>query len=267
MTLPEAPHSGLYATFARRFNAIVLDGLILIAAFVAIIILISVLESDSVASVGVGLIIGGLILYDPIFVAARGGTIGHYALNLRVLDVDSGQRLGLLRAVLRFWLKWLFGFFAFFFMVLTRRHQALHDVATRSAVVIYDARRAQPHHYVAEKPADFISVNVPWWRRTLVTVAYSGVAFVFLSIASVFFTSPECIQINECSATDNAVGSILGLLIVLTTGSLIVLGWRGLLPGARNRYVERAGAEGAAADLDVGRSNVGGEADADRQSD
>ena len=50
-------------------------------------------------------------------------------------------------AIFRLVLKVLLGIFSFFTMNVTKRHQAIHDYVTGSAVCIRDPTKAQPHHY------------------------------------------------------------------------------------------------------------------------
>jgi hypothetical protein len=75
-------------------------------------------------------------------------------MNLRVADEHTDARLGIGRALGRYVVKGLLGVFSFLSMAASRRHQALHDMMTRSTVQIRDPSKAQPHHYVVEKPPD-----------------------------------------------------------------------------------------------------------------
>ena len=88
-----------------------------------------------------------LLLYEPVMVAWVGGTLGHWALNLRVVDNRTEGNPGLVKAVGRWLLKGLLGVFTFLSMSLTRRHQALHDLLTATTVQIRDPSKAAPHHF------------------------------------------------------------------------------------------------------------------------
>ena len=68
-------------------------------------------------------------------------------MNLRVVDNRSGGNVSLLKALARLVVKGVLGIFSFFSMNLSRRHQAIHDILTRSSVQIKNPSRAQPHHY------------------------------------------------------------------------------------------------------------------------
>lgn len=146
---PPATAPALYATFPRRLNALSTDSLILIAYSALVFFLVPVLEAAPRARTAlVAAWIGSLFLYDPVLVSWLGGTLGHRMLNLRVVDDRSGGNLGFWKAFARVWIKGFFGIFSFFTMAFSRRHRAIHDMATGSTVQIRDAARAEPHHYV-----------------------------------------------------------------------------------------------------------------------
>ena len=82
------------------------------------------------------------LVYEPVFVSWRGATIGHTLNNLIVRDRRTGRPPTLLRAIVRTLIKSLLGLVSFVAMSLTRRHQALHDLATDTIVEIADPDRA-----------------------------------------------------------------------------------------------------------------------------
>jgi uncharacterized RDD family membrane protein YckC len=143
----------LYANFPLRINALTIDSLVLIAVSALVILLVGMVERF--VALRIALIVSWwfvLLFYEPILVWRRGGTIGHYRMNLRVVDNQTGGNLSLLRAVIRFWLKVLLGIVSFLSMSFTRRHQAVHDILTDASVRMRDAARAQPHQYTLGRP-------------------------------------------------------------------------------------------------------------------
>ena len=138
----------LYATFPRRLNAISVDTVVLVLFSVLIFTLASYLERVDV--VRITLVIAWwavLLLYEPVLVWRWGGTVGHRAMNLRVVDNRSEGNVSLLKALARFVIKGLLGIFSFLTMNFSRRHQAVHDIVTQSSVRIRDATKARPEHY------------------------------------------------------------------------------------------------------------------------
>jgi hypothetical protein len=165
----------------------------------------------------------------------RGATLGHAYSNIHVVDLRSGGNPTFLRAFGRFWLKGLFGLLAFAFMGTTRRHQALHDLAFGTTVEIRDPSRASAFEYVTERSPGLLRVSVPPWRRLLIIVAYSSLAFLLLSIALMAAESDDCFSGNLCSPREKFWENVLGLTWVGVQAVVIIFGWRGRLFGARGR--------------------------------
>jgi hypothetical protein len=156
-------------------------------------------------------------------------------MNMRVVDQTTGHRISLIRGIARSLIKVTLGLFSFFFMMVTRRHQALHDVATRSTVVVHNMGIAEPHHYRLERPPEFIQTSVPKWRRVIAIVIYCVIAFALYSIVGAFFLSWDCLEYDRCSPSEDAIAAVVGTLMLATFGVFLVLGWKGLLFGARGK--------------------------------
>ena len=132
-----------YATFPRRLLALCVD----MALFSTVLLVFAmgpeVMPFHAVWTILTGLFLVGVLLYEPLLVSITGGTMGHHALNLRVAKEIGGGNLGFLQAFSRMLTKGLLGVFSFFFMGITRRHQALHDLVTRSSVRIKIPEKAR----------------------------------------------------------------------------------------------------------------------------
>jgi uncharacterized RDD family membrane protein YckC len=152
---PSAEPRVMYARFPRRLNALSLDCVVVVIFTVAVFAMMPPLHVVAPALPGVLLVLWYLaaVLYEPVQVAWFGGTIGHRALNLRVVDDATGANPRFWKAFLRTVCKALFGIFAFLTMGPSRRHRALHDILTGTTVQVRNPARAQPHHYVYELPA------------------------------------------------------------------------------------------------------------------
>jgi hypothetical protein len=77
-----------------------------------------------------------------------GGTIGHYLCNVWVVD-DRGGNVSFIKAFGRMIIKSLLGWYSFLAMVMTSRHQAVHDLLTRSTVQMRDLTKSKPYHFRA----------------------------------------------------------------------------------------------------------------------
>ena len=138
----------LYANFPGRLNALTIDSVVVIAFSALLFFLASVLQSIPAARITLVVLWWlTLFLYEPLFVWRFGGTVGHRAMNLRVVDNRTGGKISLPKALGRLLIKGVLGIFSFLTMSFTRRHQAIHDLVTNSSVRIRDEARARPHQY------------------------------------------------------------------------------------------------------------------------
>jgi hypothetical protein len=210
-------------------------GLIMGALFVA-----ASADSDSLPRVLGIIAVILLLLYEPVLVSATGGTIGHYLANIRVVDNRHHGNVSFLKAVARFFIKSVLGWFSFIFMMATRRNQALHDQLTRSTVQIRDPAKASPDHYIAER-TEFSNPNLPSRaRRSVVIFMYLFLVFIAfnLVLAGVSFSglvSDQCYYRDSCALGERLFNAGIGLLWLAASACAIGLGWRGKLPGARSR--------------------------------
>lgn len=223
-----------YATFSRRFLALLVDGPILVVLFIVGIHVINAIENLSPAWVGPVVLFLILLFYEPVLVSMAGGTVGHYALNLRVIRADHDQNIGFIRAFLRTCLKGMLGLVSFIFMYLTRRHQALHDKAVGSAVIVHDLTKAKPTHYMAERETPAYPLT-PWWKRALIIVLYVMAIYIAMFLISWPFISNACVLYDQCTDGEDLIFAVSGFLVIAGWGIAVVLGWQGRLPGARNQ--------------------------------
>ena len=227
----------LYGTFPVRVRGLVIDGVLVLGVWVLALLALDATASDFTGRVIVLAVAGVILFYDPISVTLAQGTVGHRLVNLRVRDASSGGNLGFFRAFARFALKTVLGLPSFFVMALTRRHQTLHDLLTRSVVVVHDPARATPSSYVLE--SDYApAVEVSVVRRVLIIMAYVFVLLASLMLVPSFVVSEACLQLNQCSRGEDRWFSMIGLAMLGALGSVVVLGWHGRLPGARPAKVE-----------------------------
>jgi uncharacterized RDD family membrane protein YckC len=212
----------------------ILHSALLLGVFVLGVIVVDV-AAIALGGMLMPALIAMFVFYEPLMVTVFGATVGHRAMNLRVVDSRSGLRLGFLRAMVRFLLKVIVGVVSFVFMAVSRRHQALHDLAAGSVVIIHDRSRASEPQYVRE--ADFVPPpgNVSALRRAFVILGYSFALFIAQLIPAALFVSEDCLVDRNCSSAEDTLSNIAGLATMLGIGGVIVLGWRGKLYGARSR--------------------------------
>jgi uncharacterized RDD family membrane protein YckC len=224
-----------YARFSRRLRGIVLDWIITVSVIAGALLVAASARNDDVSRVLGFLVVAGLLLYEPVLVSFTGGTLGHYFTNLRVVD-DRGGNVSFLKACARMVVKGLLGWYSFVILAATRRHQAIHDLVTRSTVQIRDPAKASPGQYVTER-VELAEANMPSrWRRVIVILAYLLLSYA-LGLAAVFASmSRSCLR-NEvlCSAAVGIINVVASLGLLFLTALIIGLGWKGRLFGARKR--------------------------------
>ena len=233
--LDHATSDAAYARFPRRLVALVSDGALVVAGFAALLVGAAAIGSDALVRVLLIAFVLVALLYDPVLVSTLGGTLGHRWTNLRVVDDETGGNLPFGRALVRSLSKSVLGMPSFVFMGLTRRHQALHDLASRSTVQVRDLSLARPYHYVHARTDDAEPLRVSRRRRVLVILAYSVAIYLVVSVATFALVPDVCLLSDVCSSRESLVLNVVLTGWVAATAWVIVRGWRGRLPGCRSR--------------------------------
>lgn len=225
-----------YGRFLRRFQAAVIDVVVILLAIYGAVFIAVTLNSDNLARTLGFSVAAGWLLYEPVLVALTGSTVGHYLCNLRVVDNRTGGNISFFKAVVRTLLKAVLGWLSFITMATTLRHQAIHDLATGSTVQIRNLAQASPHHYRAEQ-TELSSAAMPSpIRRLVVTVLHLiavTLVFVLVALAIEDLFSPACLNDDRCTKGEEIALTAMALSWLGVLAVFIVLGWRGWLIGAR----------------------------------
>lgn len=237
-----------YPRLERRIQAVLIDSVVLSVAFFTSAILISSMELN--AYVRIAFVCSVFFLAEPALVAFRGATIGHGLRGLRIERVDTGENLGVVRATLRFLIKYLFGFLSLVFIVLTRRHQAIHDLASRSVVVVARSAGGEVQESLPERESIETGFNYPSKLRRIVVIAVYLIAGMFLltGISHALLLTPECLNklmadsYAQCHGTDREFRRLIGYGLIIYLAAIIVLGWRGRLWGCRKTKTAKSAA-------------------------
>ena len=229
----------LYASFAARVRASLID-LAVLAAVLTIVIIVGGLTNDVPGSgrVLLAVLIGVPLLYEPIWVSRSGATIGHRRTNLRVVTDITGSNPGFGRALVRLLIKAFLGVPSFVAMAVTPRHQALHDQLTHTTVQLRDEALAQPGDFQfarREEPNRLLPSVV---RRGAVVLLYLLGLFLLNAVLSSIFLSESCLFEERCTSTEDLISTVVTIAWLAASVLCIVAGIRGLLPGARSRLVE-----------------------------
>lgn len=129
------PTTGPRASFGTRLIAALIDGAILFA--VNLVLSLVLKGAGSALSVLVGL---GYYVY--LEGSPSGQTVGKRAMNIRIVDADTGGPLGYGRAVVRYLGRIVSGFaclLGYLWMLWDKNKQTWHDKMATSVVVPTDA--------------------------------------------------------------------------------------------------------------------------------
>jgi uncharacterized RDD family membrane protein YckC len=229
-----------YARFTRRVQALMYDSMILV-----VVLALTLFLATSAEGIGASREIGFagaaiILLYEPVLVAWRGGTLGHSLRNLRVVDDRTRGNIGFLKAVARFVIKLPLGLLSFLTMATTQRHQAIHDLLTGSTVRIRNESQADLLHYHVAR-TEFADGTMPSrLRRSVAILAYLLLAIAAASLVTEVLAgnliTTACLN-NEslCTGAEELTLNVIGLGILALCAVVIVMGWRGKLPGCRRK--------------------------------
>lgn len=234
---PSSPDNGpRYGRFSRRFQAALIDVIVISLSVCGAVFIAVTLNSQSLARTLGFSVAAGWLLYEPLLVALTGSTIGHYSRNLRVVDNRSGGNPSFFKAVARTVIKAALGWLSFVTMATTRRHQAVHDLLTHSTVQIRNAEKASAHHYSGEQ-VELSRAGMPSrLRRAVVIILYlAAITLLLFLVEPVLenYISAACFAEDRCNAAENRLLNALAVGWLAISVLCIVLGWRGRLIGAR----------------------------------
>jgi uncharacterized RDD family membrane protein YckC len=206
----EAPEiqrvAGVYAGFWKRFAALILDYLILLATSVFIGAVIGLLFGSPEGSNELADNLGGLagilvwwLYYGLMESSRRQATLGKMALGIKVVDL-RGERVSFLRATARHFAKLLSGVLllvGYMMAGFTSRKQALHDVVASCLVV----NRGAPAELVRQ---GIRAVTMPAWAAVLVVLG--ALLVPLLVFAAIAIPAYQDFVIRARAASAFAVG-------------------------------------------------------------
>lgn len=234
----ELPGSPRYARFSRRLKGIFIDWTITLVVIFGALIIATSARNDNVSRILGAVVVLALVLYEPLLVSRTGGTAGHHLTNLRVVNDGDGGNVSFLKAVARFAIKGVIGWYSFVLMALTRRNQAIHDLVTRSTVQIRDTAKATPGQFITDR-VELAHPGMPSRLRRIAVIAAYLLLTVVVALAGegvirgMGIISEQCGDADICSPTEwVAVFALVGAFLAACIAS-IVLGWKGRLFGAR----------------------------------
>lgn len=221
-----------YATFTRRFRAVVIDNAIVSGAAVVMFFLgAAASELPGATRLMLLLVVALVLLYEPILVSRRGATIGHAMSRIQVVDARTGRWPSFGRAFARFLIKMIVGIPSFITMALSRRHQAVHDLLTQTTVQVSATEDAVEFH--EERIAEPDVLLPSRFRRLAVVLVYLVAVYFVFAISIAFVPTRGCGRGEMCSVATRVLIQAIAWSWLMLSAAVIIAGWRGLLIGAR----------------------------------
>ncbi len=176
-----------------------------------------------------------LLIFEPAFICLTGGSLGHHYAGIRVVDGTTENNLNFFRCVIRFVVKIPLGIISLVSMVLTKRHQAIHDYLSNSVVTFKSGRSVPEHHKLVERKTEFIGQKPSIARRLVVILAFSAMWILGLGLLANFIASAPCLENSACNEAEEARLAWLSLIMIVSIMLTIVVGLFSKLPGAYYR--------------------------------
>ena len=224
-----------YPRLLRRIQATLIDSVITPLIFIVIAFALSYvgIANDYLR---VSLALGPALSFEPLLVAFTGATIGHHAIGLKVRRISVDKPINVLLAYIRFFLKWILGLPSLIFILVTKKHQAFHDMIVRSIVVNYDQSLKDRHEAMKERNFNDPNYIYPAAsKRVLVIVFYSVVACTGILYLFNFAVNSNCLLSGICTRTDFIAVNLLMIAFWLFPIAFLVLGWNAKLIGCRRK--------------------------------
>jgi len=225
----------LYPRLIKRVRAVLIDSVITPTLLFLSMVIVGGFAIESNLIRNVISFVPALSL-EPLMVAFTGGTIGHHAVGIKVRYADEDKNISIIHAVFRFLLKLLLGLPSLVMVLITKKHQAIHDALSQS-IVVHRSTEALPESEVLEERIieedGYIYPGI--MRRVLVIVIYGFLVTTLLTAVFYGAVSSECMHNGTCSKSELTKATIINYGHYVTLIALIVLGWKSKLYGCRKK--------------------------------
>ncbi len=228
----------MYPRLLRRIQAVLIDSVITPVVFFISIIVVGTLPTESSLLRGFFSFAPALSM-EPLLVAFTGGTIGHHIIGLKVRYVQEDKYISIFHALLRFVLKIFLGLPSLILVLITKRHQAIHDALSQAIVVHKSTENLPNRELLEERITEEEGFKYPSAvRRGVVTFTYLASFTVLLGIVFTALLSEECVQQDICNDNDKLLGLMYKILFWAVFLTTIIMGYKSRLYGCRRKRKE-----------------------------
>ena len=210
-----------YPKFARRIQALLIDGI-----FIPIGALGTIMIASSLGITGAyagALAVLTVFLLEPTLVSVTGGTLGHHFRGLTVLHPKTKKKLNILTATFRFIVKIPLGWLSLITYFTTKRYQAVHDLASRSVVLIKSQHEVPDSQKRSERVFQDPAYSYPSITRKILVVITYNLIFIVVSLAVVGLIAQSVCEyeVAYCENVTNFSSVLWQLMVFWSIGASI----------------------------------------------
>jgi uncharacterized RDD family membrane protein YckC len=228
-----------YPRLFLRIQAMLWDSVILGIFFVLMITLSDKIGINNELLQGAFFMVPTLSL-EPLLVYFTGSSIGHRIAGIKISHISPDKNISLLQCYTRFFVKLILGAYSLLALAFTKKHQALHDIFTKSIVVFIDENKAPTNHKLTERSINYRNEKPSWLRRVVVMLIYIILLFIGTSIISAVLIPYNCIEFNVCTADEVLLLDYIVYSLLIAAMLVIILGCMCKLPGIFYKSEDKA---------------------------
>lgn len=121
-----------YPSLLKRFQSNFIDRIITYTLAISLVYASGMIDKDSFILKAIALFIA--LSYEPVLITT-GRTVGQLVMGIRVKHLSMDQRMPLINAFARFWLRMMLGWISFITIHTNPERRAIHDLATGAVVI------------------------------------------------------------------------------------------------------------------------------------
>lgn len=181
-----------------------------------------------------------IFLFEPLLVTLTGGSPGHHLFKIKIRATSEDKKLPILKSIIRFVVKALLGFISLTLILFTKKHQALHDIASDSIVVLKSPEKHTEDEKLKENVFQQIGYKYPHIiKRIIVSLLYIFLLNLIVGISLVIFTSESCYADDICNKKEEIIQVVTGVFWIASSIVILIKGLKGTLYGVRRQLIDK----------------------------
>ena len=220
-----------YPKLFLRLQAFLLDSVIISVVLIFIILISSEIDFGHYISKLIFILAPTLSL-EPFLTHFTGGSIGHHYAGLKVINTNQKNNLSLFRSYVRFFVKLPIGIYSFISILITKKHQAIHDLFSGSVVIFKNEESVPGHYKLKERETTHTDQKPSKARRFIVSSAHCFLLLVIFGVGLNIIVSHECIENDVCTGMEENLLMWGSLLMLAGCLGIYIAGFLCKLPGA-----------------------------------